>query len=637
MRLIVPILFLLVAACSRFYAATYYVSTNGNNAADGSLSTPWSNIWYAAKTVAAGDTVIINAGEYNEYVTNTVSGTVGNPITFAGERGPDGEWLTIIDPSVAFTNGWVLSPYGSGVYMQTNMPFETHELTIDHKRVAFAYTNGYLPAIKSSAYNDTTDLPSSSTNGSDLILLSYSSQVNQKIYSLTNIVWWDTVGAFWMSTSSVCYLRLRDQSDPNGLNIRCAQGYLNEWRYGKPAIKSYNKSYICWSNIAVRGSSMGISIDLCDNWQVVSNYISNGSQRVLVGTDCHDIQFIGNDLTCNYYGYSDSGAHNTSLTNSKWANRTHTYTIAKYLMGPDLSTLDDSFVLANSLSNITLAFNHTYQTGGEGINCEGRVAQACTNVLIYSNLVEHSSDVGILIAEGYTGVKVFDNQISDCNINFRAHHNNWANETNRIVYAYRNRFGLTNSVGDHIYYHYNSGSPASYIPTWWFYHNSFSGGKSDIRVSMDDAMTSGGITNSHFINNVFSGTEFIETESMAGAGQEFLTNAAMVGDFAYNMITPPFNTYPTTNDPAWYAASNIKAASPVWTTNSVPDFVLPSGSPAINAALDLTQPFTLQGIVYPALPTNSTVKVGPSWDMGALEAGYLGNIGTIRVGTLRGP
>jgi len=50
-------------------AATYYVSTNGDNSSAGSAESPWRNIQYAMNNVSSGDIIIVSAGMYNEKVT----------------------------------------------------------------------------------------------------------------------------------------------------------------------------------------------------------------------------------------------------------------------------------------------------------------------------------------------------------------------------------------------------------------------------------------------------------------------------------------------------------------------------------------------------------------------------------------
>ncbi len=46
---------------------TYYVSTTGNNSANGGSGTPWKTISHAMpQNLKPGDTVIVRSGTYNE-------------------------------------------------------------------------------------------------------------------------------------------------------------------------------------------------------------------------------------------------------------------------------------------------------------------------------------------------------------------------------------------------------------------------------------------------------------------------------------------------------------------------------------------------------------------------------------------
>lgn len=98
--------FLLVAtvlclSASAALAATYYVSTSGNNANDGLTPTSaWRNIQYAANYVRAGDTVNVLGGVYNETVNIPGSGSAtAGYITFQNYSGQnaivDGTGLSV--------------------------------------------------------------------------------------------------------------------------------------------------------------------------------------------------------------------------------------------------------------------------------------------------------------------------------------------------------------------------------------------------------------------------------------------------------------------------------------------------------------------------------------------------------------
>jgi hypothetical protein len=82
LRLVISLLALFGFAVSSAHAATYYVSTTGNDANAGTLALPFRTIQKAAGLMRAGDTCLIRAGTYRETVTPVNSGASGAPITF---------------------------------------------------------------------------------------------------------------------------------------------------------------------------------------------------------------------------------------------------------------------------------------------------------------------------------------------------------------------------------------------------------------------------------------------------------------------------------------------------------------------------------------------------------------------------
>jgi hypothetical protein len=65
---------------------TFYVSTSGNDVNPGSSAAPWRTLQRAANTVAAGDLVIVRAGNYTGFELTT-DGTPANPIEFRADAG----------------------------------------------------------------------------------------------------------------------------------------------------------------------------------------------------------------------------------------------------------------------------------------------------------------------------------------------------------------------------------------------------------------------------------------------------------------------------------------------------------------------------------------------------------------------
>ncbi|HVT45648.1 MAG TPA: right-handed parallel beta-helix repeat-containing protein [Thermoanaerobaculia bacterium] len=79
---------LLAAAAVNASAATWYVSTSGNDAGAGSITAPFQTITHAASKVAPGDTIYVRAGVYYELVRiASVKGTPAARITIASYPG----------------------------------------------------------------------------------------------------------------------------------------------------------------------------------------------------------------------------------------------------------------------------------------------------------------------------------------------------------------------------------------------------------------------------------------------------------------------------------------------------------------------------------------------------------------------
>lgn len=93
-------------------AATFYVSTTGNDSGDGSISSPFATFDKAVSVMSAGDTCIIREGVYEEELVINKSGSEGNYLTF---KAATGEVVKIKSTSVI--NGWQL--HTNNIYKTT--------------------------------------------------------------------------------------------------------------------------------------------------------------------------------------------------------------------------------------------------------------------------------------------------------------------------------------------------------------------------------------------------------------------------------------------------------------------------------------------------------------------------------------
>ncbi|OGR16611.1 MAG: hypothetical protein A2X81_06195 [Desulfobacterales bacterium GWB2_56_26] len=82
--------FLLHACCSLSMAATYYISSSGNDTAGGSsVAAAWKTIAKANASLRPGDTVSILAGTYADQIRPAVSGKSNKKITYSAYQGQE--------------------------------------------------------------------------------------------------------------------------------------------------------------------------------------------------------------------------------------------------------------------------------------------------------------------------------------------------------------------------------------------------------------------------------------------------------------------------------------------------------------------------------------------------------------------
>lgn len=592
--------------------ATYYVSNDGDDASQGTIDSPWKTMGYSMTNAVSGDTVIIKAGIYREFLTPQNSGTDGNPIVFQGERSGS-EWLTIIDPSTDASTGWLAAPeIGDGVFKLESLPFETHEMTINNKRVAYVWTVGSMASAINSAYS-----ASGLTTGVEFLTLPPTSTLVSN-FNGNLVTFWDSVLALYSTDGgSTTYLRLRDGSNPNSLNIRIAPNTdgseTDDVRF--PAWNIVNKSHITIKDFSMRGAFGGIVLNRSSHITVQNNRLAGGHTRIVIASASHSA-ITGNLLTTDYYGYNDPGAWQNGD-----ANRENLYLVSKFLMGNHL--INDYGVYSTDGVSNTITGNTFLNSIGDAVLLSGGLA-----TVVSSNIVSGSSGHGVMLYPNQVDTAILCNTLSDNNVNIRFHMMDQIGETERLVYIYRNTLWQRLGIGEHIYVHFTQ-DETTYYPVIWTYHNSFSGGVAGVEMSGYAGYS--GIPGCRFINNVFSGCQYMLTYA-----SETWTDVSMVGSFDYNLVTPPSVTYPSILDPAWWGEHNIVAESAVWGTDTA-YWGLPSSSLARDSALDVTQSFTLGETTYDALPATAERKVGDAWDMGAIE-GFQGTSRstTTRATTLRG-
>jgi parallel beta-helix repeat protein len=144
-------------------AATYYVSTSGNDANNGALSTPFRTISHGAGVAQAGDTVYVRGGVYNDLVRISSKGTSTAHVgirAYAGELPViDGTGTASATDLVVFSNAQYVDFSGFEVRNSTHIGICVYPgsfLTITNNNVHGSVRNGIWAGY--STFGTTSDL-----------------------------------------------------------------------------------------------------------------------------------------------------------------------------------------------------------------------------------------------------------------------------------------------------------------------------------------------------------------------------------------------------------------------------------------------------------------------------------------------
>lgn len=580
-------------------AATYYIATNGSDSNNGSISSPWATFNYAMSRLFAGDTLIVKAGTYNQRITAVRSGTAGNPITIQGELDGNGNRLSFINHGDSLTS-W--TSIGSGVYRAaygqeaSSMVLEISDETYDIAKLC--HPNNWLV---------TTDRPGNGIYCNNW-LSTLQTSANQIWYPSNGYIttpapWWDGIEAAFASDGTYIYMRFRDSVVPT------TKGTIRITPLGATInIGSYN--YISIKNLKIKASQQGVNIVGGSNNIVYNNLIINGQRKVYMQGGSNNTISNNTMYAKSYSTYVNGnrlgyGAWNnvdnapTQALKVAAAINYHSYEFYKYSCGASESSRDESGIFINGTSSCSLAGNNISE-GDDGF-----ILFNTSGCELSNNIVSDMHGIAIFPALTATNLSIHDN-LSDNN-NYFLRYDDWGAVTHSS-WVYNNRSWLPQNIGGHIKWHYYTSGSTNNNKSIWFYHNSFSGGYEFSNVSAEIKNWSGNpFANVRFVDNIISPRRF---EGLEGG-----TATITMGLCAYNWLG-----YLTTGQNWCSGATNISRSSLMWDTTALYEFNVLDSS-AINAGIDISQTFTINGQTYLALPGFSpNYFTGSKPDMGAGES-----------------
>jgi hypothetical protein len=391
---------------------TYYVSPAGNDLSSGSQTGPFKTIGKASSLAVAGDTIHITAGIYCETIAPNVDG-----VTYNGERGPNGEWLTIIDPSQPVPpNSWRRAPdIGTNVW----------QADLRYRPGIFTYNGQCIECLGDTPEMDfTSQTPTPLTRQARLAILGMeydpsdpprpATTVKSGGTVLRDVRFWD--GPYALAAydnepkkesedpgSGTTYIRLADNGNPNNLHLRAASITVNKikrnWTYG---VDTYGRSNTTITNLSIQGAYAGIRIAKGHYNAVKHCHIQHGLHRIYIQGSLdppspifpHDNEISFNTFKLNMYGYAAPGAYPTDPANWTYdlALKEWYYSFLKYIVG-DTNTADVAIKMGYCGANNRIHHN-IFECGAEGI-----FTYLCDNTQIYCNTFRHMSDCGVLASD----------------------------------------------------------------------------------------------------------------------------------------------------------------------------------------------------------------------------------------------
>ncbi len=590
-------------------AADFYVSTKGSNKNTGSAQAPFATVAHAAKIAKPGDTIKIGPGLYREQITFRRSGSKNAPITFAGSRGPQGEYLTIIEPTGAVLNKWVPAPeIASGVW-KTPLAKRPNLVLMDGSMIA--YINRLTmelprrkempPELNEILLWDQFGPKCQRLSGVDLLRMPADIKVKHQYFRTRKEFFWPVICHILSGwKDGWLYVRFADKGRP--------QDHTFTATYGDGLVLN-NVSHLQFRDLHVRGSRVQFRLTGKSSHNLIENcLLMHGGVRIQIEGGVTDTTIKNCILT--------AGFIRNDLFQLRSANDMRgglLYLIFKYIIG----TASSDDIGVRTFGKNTKILDNIILQGLIGISTNGPGVEAAENV------VREMSSVGILTVSGTVGT-FHHNIITNCGIPLRVHHLRHKN-ARREEYHYNNLFVQARHGGSQVYVHstsfYKTDDAVNFEkrinkrnrPEYYYkdnppapvdagkihiYHNTFWGG-ADRAPHVDLAYLQRRFRMPmpfFVVNNIYKDCYRLHSASHELTGPNLLYTFA--GD------VPAAER----RDPAVPKVNKVVPASQtekLWNKKDIPglpDVTLAAGSPALEAGVDVSRPFTVRGKNYPALP-----------------------------------
>ena len=583
-------------------AGELYVSPSGNNKNPGTKTAPFGTIAFAASKAKPGDTVKIGPGIYREQISFKKSGRKDAPITFAGTRGKNGEFLSIVEAPGITVSNWEPAPEIAPGVWKTKLAVRPDLLMMDgkmityinHLTMALPRWEKLPPEINSDMFWSKFGPNCKRLPGFDLLSLPKDIKVGHSYFRGRKEFFWpviDYVIAGW--SKGFLYLRFVNGDKPQNHKFTASKG---------EGFKLNDVSYLVFKDLHMRGSRRQFGIYGKSSYNTIDScLLMHGGARVRIDTAASHTTVKNCIMT--------SGFIQNKLFQLRSKNDMRgglVYLIFKYMIGTSSS---DDVGISDRGSHTRIIGNIIFQgligMDAYGVNCDVR-----------DNVVREMSSVGICSGATTSG-SFTGNLVMNCGIPLRIHDLR-GKRARREEYHFRNLYVQAPSGGQQIYVHcesyrwgpdmvnfekgtkiYKKNPPDPVDPgKIYIYHNTFWGGN-----DFDSLFTVGYLAERFrtampffFVNNMMKGGPYLSTKN-----QELFDGNLL---YTFNQKTREAKQ----RDPEIAKRNKVidlKATQKLWNKKDIPglpDMTLGAESPALSCAIDVSQKFSVNGTEFAPFP-----------------------------------
>ena len=591
-------------------AAELFVAPSGNDRNPGTAQAPFATIAKAAAAAKPGDTVKIGPGLYREQITFTRSGKPGSPITFAGTRGQKGEFLTVIEPPGTVPDKWAPAPeIGPGVW-KTPLAKRPDLVLMDGMRIVLinAIASELPPwprapsVINEDMIWDKIGPGSKRLPGLNYLQLPLDVRMDNYVFRGRKEVVWPVIGnvlSCW--NKGFLYVRFADGGKPEQHRFSAASGEGFTLR---------GASHLVFRDLYLRGSRTQFRFAgrAHDN-TVEKCLLMHGTARAAVEQGVRNTLIRGNILTSGFICPDFF-----QLRRAEDMRGGVLYRFFKNIMGTGHS--DDTGV--SDRGEGTRVLDNVICKGLIGMDAYGSRTEVAENV------VRDMSSVGICTGATTSG-KFHHNLVMNCGIPLRLHAFRHARAP-RLEYHYNNLFIQARNAGSQVYVHCTSQLAADAVNfdkkvisggrigytykkeppdpvdggKFYIYHNTFWGGEDkgwNCAFGVRTYSRRFRMVLPFFVfNNIYKDNPVLgaNTHELAGPNLLYVFDGTVSAMSRQEPEVAKINK-----------VLDLKASQNIWNRNGLPglpDLTLAPGSPALEAGIDVSRPFTVKGKTYPALP-----------------------------------